>query len=202
MKLFTRIKLFIKKVIEELMPVDNITQLEEMMRKQQKILEETQQKYYNSKGKEEYYETEIDNNKKLLEDTISSAKKAKENNDEVRLKKLYEIKTMTESKIKTYKECLDKQKEITIKLNSLVASAERKLTKAKCSIELLKTKDEFSKSVEDFKSIQIGDSDDINMDDITKDIEINFNAKSYEFNDMDVVEIEDNGFDDFVKGLE
>lgn len=200
MKLFTRIKLFGKKTIEDLMPIDNITQLEEMMSKQQKVLEETQQKYYNSKGKEDYYETEIKRNKKLLKDTMSSAKKAKDKNDEVKLKKLYEIKTLTETKIKTYEECLEKQKEITNQLNTLVTNAERKVTKIKCDIELLKTKEDFSKSVEDFKSIQTG-VDDINIDDITKDIEINFNAKSYEFNDMDVVDIEDDGFDDFVKGL-
>lgn len=200
MKLFTRIKLFGKKAVEELMPIDNITQLEEMMKRQQKVLEETQQKYYNSKGKEEYYETEIDKNEKLLKDTISSAKKAKEDNDEVRLKKLYEIKTMTESKIKMYEECLEKQKEITVKLNKFVTNIERKVSKAKCDIELLKTKDEFTKSVEDFKSVQTG-VDDINMEDITKDIDINFNTKSYEFNDMNVVEVEDGGFDDFVKEL-
>lgn len=200
MKLFTRFKLFGKKAIEELMPVDNITQLEEMMRKQEKVLEETQQKYYNSKGKEDYYSKEIENNEKLLKDTISSAKKAKENNDEVKLKKLYEIKTMTESKIKMYKECLEKQKEITIKLNKFVSNIERKVSKAKCDIELLKTKDEFTKSVEDFKTIETG-VDDINMEDITKDIDINFNAKSYEFNDMDIAEVEDGGFDDFVKEL-
>lgn len=201
MKLFTRIKLFGKKAIEDFMPIDNITQLEEMMNKQKKVLEETQQKYYNSKGKEDYYETEIKRNEKLLEDAMSSAKKAKENNDETKLKKLYEIKTMTEFKIKMYEECLEKQKEITIKLNKFVSNIERKVSKARCDIELLKTKDEFTKSVEDFKSVQTG-VDDINMEDITKDIDINFNAKSYEFNDMDVVEVEDNdGFDDFVKGL-
>lgn len=33
MKLFTRIKLFGKKAIEDLMPIDNITQLEKMMNK-------------------------------------------------------------------------------------------------------------------------------------------------------------------------
>lgn len=200
MKLFTRIKLFGKKAIEDFMPIDNITQLEEMMNKQKKVLEETQQKYYNSKGKEDYYETEIKRNEKLLEDTMSSAKKAKENNDETKLKKLYEIKTLTESKIKMYKDCLEKQKEITVKLNKFVSNIERKVSKAKCDIELLKTKDEFTKSVEDFKTIETG-VDDINMEDITKDIDINFNAKSYEFNDMDVVEVEDGGFDDFVKEL-
>lgn len=200
MKLFTRFKLFGKKAIEELMPVDNITQLEEMMNKQKKVLEETQQKYYNSKGKEEYYEAEIKKNEELLENTITSAKKSKENNDEVSLKKLYEIKTLTESKIKMYKECLEKQKEISIKLNKFVSNIERKVSKARCDIELLKTKDEFAKSVEDFKSVQTG-VDDINMEDITKDIDINFNAKSYEFNDIDIVDIGDNGFNDFVKEL-
>lgn len=200
MKLFTRLRLFGKKTIEEFMPIDNITQLEEMMNKQKKVLEDTQQKYYNSKGKEDYYSKEIDNNKNLLENTILSAKRAKENNDEVKLKKLYEIKTLTESKIKMYEECLEKQKEITIKLNQFVTNIERKVSKAKCDIELLKTKDEFTKSVEDFKSVQTG-VDDINMEDITKDIDISFNAKSYEFNDMNVVDIEDGGFDDFVKEL-
>lgn len=200
MKLSTRIKLFGKKKIEQFMPIDNIVQLEELMNKQQKVLNETQQKYYNSKGKEDYYLKEIENNEKLLKDTTISAKKAKENNDEARLKKLYEIKTLTESKIKMYKECLEKQKEITVKLNKFVSNIERKVSKAKCDIELLKTKDEFTKSVKDFKSIQT-DADDINMEDITKDIDINFNAKAYEFNDIDIVDIEDNGFEDFIKEL-
>lgn len=200
MKLSTRIKLFGKKKIEQFMPIDNIVQLEELMNKQQKVLNETQQKYYNSKGKEDYYLKEIENNEKLLKDTIISAKKAKENNDEARLKKLYEIKTLTESKIKMYKECLEKQKEITVKLNKFVSNIERKVSKAKCDIELLKTKDEFTKSVKDFKSVQTN-ADDINMEDITKDIDINFNAKAYEFNDIDIENIEDSGFEDFIKEL-
>lgn len=200
MRLFTRFKLFGKKAIEELMPIDNITQLEEMIEKQNKVLNETKQKYYNSKGKEDYYSNEIKNNKKLLDDTMKSAKKAKDNDDEMKLKKLYEIKTLTESKIKMYEECLKKQKDITVKLNTLVTNAERKCTKLKCNIELLKTKDEFTKSVEDFKTIQVG-NEDINIDDITKDIDIKFNAKTYEFEDIDVVDVEDGGFDDFVKEL-
>lgn len=195
MKFLTRLRLFGEKTTEKLMPVNNIVQLEDLLKKQTKTLEETKQKYYNSKGKEDYYQTEIKNNEDLKEKAINNAKNSKDNNNEVQLKKCFEIQKMAQTKIDMYIDCLNKQKDITIKLNNFVTNLETKNSELRCKIELLKTKDDFVKSVEDFKMVQTG-TRDINLDDVVKDIEINFNAKSYEFNDMDVTELKDNVYED------
>lgn len=200
MKLLTRLRLFGEKTTEKLMPVDNITQLEDLLKKQSKTLEETKQNYYNSKGKEDYYKTEIKSNKELKEKAIERAKDAKGHKNEEQLKNCFEIQKMAQTKINMYTDCLEKQKNITTKLNTFMTNLETKNSELRCKIELLKTKDEFVKSVEDFKVVQNGTSD-INLDDVVKDIEINFNSKSYELDDMNVPELQNSEYEDFVEGL-
>lgn len=200
MKLLTRLRLFGEKAIEKTISVDNIAQLEDLIKKQTKISEEIKQKYYNSRGKEDYYQTEIKNNEDLKYKTIERAKNAKGHKNEEQLKQCFEIQKMAQAKIDMYKDCLDKQKGITIKLNAFITNLESKNSELKCKIELLKTKDDFVKSVEDFKTVQSGTSD-INLDNVVKDIEIDFNAKSYEFDDIDVPELANNEYEDFVEGL-
>lgn len=204
MKFLTRVKIFFKKLSEKLMPVNNIDKLNMLLSKQKKVLADTRQKYYNSKGKEEYYTTEIATNQKLKQELLDSAKKCKEKNDSNKLKQVFDMYDLTENRITMYSSCLEKQKEITTKLNQFVSITETKINKLNCDIEMLKTKDEFSQSVRDLRSIQC-DQDDINVDDVVKDIEIDYNARVAEFTDMNVEDISGdlnrNKFEDFVKGL-
>lgn len=204
MKLFTRLTIFVKKLLAKVMPISNIDKLNHLIEKQNKALSYARQSYYNSLGKEEYYENELSTNQELYKALICCAKKAKTNNDEAVLKQSFDAIQLAESRIKMYGDCLEKQKEITIKLNRFVTVAANKISQLKCNIEMLKTKDEFSKSVKDFKELQLGNCD-TNVDDVVKDIEIDYNAKSIEFNDMSVdditISINDSKFEEFVEGL-
>lgn len=204
MKIITRISLFLKRIIEKLMPINKCEQLNSLFIKYKKILYDAKQNYYNSLGKEEYYQKELDNNKVNSEKLLSIAKKYKEKNDTTKLKETYNMYDLSLKKIENYQKFLDEQKEITLKLNTFISQLERKVSKLECEIEILKTKNEFNNNIKNIKRVCNVDSG-VDLDIVTKGIEIDYNANMIETDSMSLDNIEDikygDEFDKFVDDL-
>lgn len=203
LKNIERIRLWFANLIKNLFQVDKTAQLVDIYEKQKSQLEEADSKYYRSKGLEQYYTDEIETITKLLSRLGSCAKKVK--NDDAVLRDIYTQKVSLENKKKNFEEFLQAQTLVTKQWETLKDQLEMTTIKLKDKIDEIRMKEEFSKNMDKFSNTTstIGD---INIDEIMKEVQVDFNSSTMKLKDLKNTSIDDvikdDGFEEYKNSLE
>lgn len=203
LKNIERIRLWFANLIKNLFQVDKTAQLVDIYEKQKSQLEEADSKYYRSKGLEQYYTDEIETITKLLSRLGSCAKKVK--NDDAVLRDIYTQKVSLENKKKNFEEFLQAQTLVTKQWETLKDQLEMTTIKLKDKIDEIRMKEEFSKNMDKFSNTTstIGD---INIDEIMKEVQVDFNSSTMKLKDLKNTSIndviKDDGFEEYKNSLE
>lgn len=143
--------------------------------------------YYTSRGKEKAFIDRIKEVELYIKELSVKAKKLGDSDDILTLRIMKEIEVQNEQLVFLNKN-LELSKKLTAKLYSQKVIIDSKISSHENSLTMLKSKEEFSNSIKEFQNI-VGSDAKSYFEDIEKEININFNASEFRFEDMEHDEI-------------
>lgn len=183
MKNTTRLKVFFKKMFKMVTPLDNIEIMEHLMEQNNTALNSFNDQLYNSKAQIRYHQRELEVNSDRKDSLIKIAEKFKSNNNEDGKRETFNKLKIVDSQIALHKEQIELHEARTVSLNSIVENLRNKQTEIQCKLTSYKAKVEFANSVNQYSNINVKGLD-INIDDITKEIDIDYLSSEFKLNDI------------------
>lgn len=197
MKKLTKLKIVFDRIFNKIVKVDNIEKIEEGLNRQKEALKKLNNSYYNAQGALESYRNELEKNKENEKKLNKCFEICKAKNDKDGAKQIFEELNTTKQRITVLKEQSQKQELIVQRFKEAKERYEKEIRNLQNNLETMKSKNKFSKAVKEYES-QFGEFEEFNIDDIQKDIDIEFNASNAQLQeqenkiDLDKLESESN----------
>lgn len=197
MKKLTKLKIVFDRIFNKIVKVDNIEKIEEGLNRQKEALKKLNNSYYNAQGALESYRNELEKNKENEKKLNKCFEICKAKNDKDGAKQIFEELNTTKQRIIVLKEQSQKQELIVQRFKEAKERYEKEIRNLQNNLETMKSKNKFSKAVKEYES-QFGEFEEFNIDDIQKDIDIEFNASNAQLQeqenkiDLDKLESESN----------
>ena len=184
MKKTTKLKIVFDRIFNKFIKVDNIEKIEEGLNRQKEALKKLNSSYYNAKGALTAYKDELnknlDNQKKL--DKCFEICKSKD--DKEAAKQVFNEIQTTKQRITVLQDQIQKQELIVQRFSQAKEKYETEIRNLQNNLETMKSKNRFSKAVKEYES-QFGEFEEFNIDDIQKDIDIEFNASNAQLEEQE-----------------
>ena len=197
MKKLTKLKIVFDRIFNKFVKVDNIEKIEEGLNRQKEALKNLNNSYYNAQGSLESYKNELKKNQENEKKLNKCFEICKTKNDKESAKQIFEEINSTKQRIVILKEQSQKQELIVQRFKEAKERYEKEIRTLQNNLETMKSKNKFSKAVKEYES-QFGEFEEFNIDDIQKDIDIEFNASNAQLEeqgnkvDLDKIESESN----------
>lgn len=197
MKKLTKLKIVFDRIFNKFVKVDNIEKIEEGLDRQKEALKKLNNSYYNAQGALESYRNELEKNKENEKQLNKCFEICKTKNDKDGAKQIFDELNTTKQRIIVLKEQSQKQELIVQRFKEAKDRYEKEIRNLQNNLETMKSKNRFSKAVKEYES-QFGEFEEFNIDDIQKDIDIEFNASNAQLQeqenkiDLDKLESESN----------
>ena len=197
MKKLTKLKIVFDRIFNKFVKVDNIEKIEEGLNRQKEALKNLNNSYYNAQGSLESYKNELKKNQENEKKLNKCFEICKTKNDKESAKQIFEEINSTKQRIVILKEQSQKQELIVQRFKEAKERYEKEIRNLQNNLETMKSKNRFSKAVKEYES-QFGEFEEFNIDDIQKDIDIEFNASNAQLAeqetkiDLDKLESESN----------
>ena len=197
MKKLTKLKIVFYRIFNKIVKVDNIEKIEDGLNRQKEALKKLNNSYYNAQGALESYRNELEKNKENEKKLNKCFEICKAKNDKDGAKQIFEELNTTKQRIIVLKEQSQKQELIVQRFKEAKERYEKEIRNLQNNLETMKSKNRFSKAVKEYES-QFGEFEEFNIDDIQKDIDIEFNASNAQLQeqenkiDLDKLESESN----------
>ena len=193
MKKTTKIKILWDRLFNKIVKVDNIEKVEEGLERQKQSLRKLNESYYNATGALDTYKEELKKNEDNLDKLNRCFEICKNKEEKQGAKQVYEQTIITKQRINVLKEQIEKQKMIVNRFKEAKERYEKEIRNLENNIETMKSKDRFSKAVKEYNK-NFGEFEEFNIDDIQRDIDIEFNASNSKLsettNELDLDKIE------------
>ena len=184
MKKTTKLKIVFDRIFNKFIKVDNIEKIEEGLNRQKEALKKLNSSYYNAKGALTVYKDELnknlDNQKKL--DKCFEICKSKD--DKEAAKQVFNEIQTTKQRITVLQDQIQKQELIVQRFSQAKEKYETEIRNLQNNLETMKSKNRFSKAVKEYES-QFGEFEEFNIDDIQRDIDIEFNASNAQLEEQE-----------------
>ena len=184
MKKTTKLKIVFDRIFNKFIKVDNIEKIEEGLNRQKEALKKLNNSYYNAKGALTAYKDELnknlDNQKKL--DKCFEICKSKD--DKEAAKQVFNEIQTTKQRITVLQDQIQKQELIVQRFSQAKEKYETEIRNLQNNLETMKSKNRFSKAVKEYES-QFGEFEEFNIDDIQRDIDIEFNASNAQLEEQE-----------------
>lgn len=184
MKKTTKLKIVFDRIFNKFIKVDNIEKIEEGLNRQKEALKKLNSSYYNAKGALTAYKDELnknlDNQKKL--DKCFEICKSKD--DKESAKQVFNEIQTTKQRITVLQDQIQKQELIVQRFSQAKEKYETEIRNLQNNLETMKSKNRFSKAVKEYES-QFGEFEEFNIDDIQRDIDIEFNASNAQLEEQE-----------------
>lgn len=197
MKKSTKLKIVFDRIFNKFIKVDNIEKIEEGLNRQKEALKNLNNSYYNAQGALEAYKNELNKNQENEKKLNKCFEICKTKNDKEGAKQIFAEINTTKQRILVLKEQSQKQELIVQRFKEAKERYEKEIRNLQNNLETMKSKNRFSKAVKEYES-QFGEFEEFNIDDIQKDIDIEFNASNAQLAeqenkiDLDKLESESN----------
>lgn len=197
MKKMTKLKIVFDRIFNKFVKVDNIEKIEEGLNRQKEALKKLNNSYYNAQGSLESYKNELNKNKENENKLNRCFEICKTKNDKEGAMQIFEEINTTKQRITVLTEQVQKQELIVQRFKEAKERYEKEIRNLQNNIETMKSKNRFSKAVKEYEN-QFGEFEEFNIDDIQKDIDIEFNASNAQLQeqenkiDLEVIEREAN----------
>ena len=197
MKKITKLKIVFDRIFNKFVKVDNIEKIEEGLNRQKEALKNLNNSYYNAQGALESYKNELKKNQENEKKLNKCFEICKTKNDKEGAKQIFEELNTTKQRIIVLKEQSQKQELIVQRFKEAKERYEKEIRNLQNNLETMKSKNRFSKAVKEYES-KFGEFEEFNIDDIQKDIDIEFNASNAQLQeqenkiDLDQLENESN----------
>lgn len=184
MKKTTKLKIVFDRIFNKFIKVDNIEKIEEGLNRQKEALKKLNSSYYNAKGALTAYKDELnknlDNQKKL--DKCFEICKSKD--DKEAAKQVFNEIQTTKQRITVLQDQIQKQELIVQRFSQAKEKYETEIRNLQNNLETMKSKNRFSKAVKEYES-QFGEFEEFNIDDIQRDIDVEFNASNAQLEEQE-----------------
>ena len=197
MKKLTKLKIVFDRIFNKFVKVDNIEKIEEGLNRQKEALKKLNNSYYNAQGALETYKNELNKNQENEKKLNKCFEICKTKNDKEGAKQIFDEINTTRQRITVLKEQTQKQELIVRRFKEAKERYEKEIRNLQNNLETMKSKNRFSKAVKEYES-QFGEFEEFNIEDIQKDIDIEFNASNAQLQeqenkiDLDKLESESN----------
>ena len=184
MKKLTKIKIVFDRIFNKFVKVDNIEKIEEGLNRQKEALKKLNNSYYNAQGALESYRNELKKNQENEKKLNKCFETCKGKNDKDGAKQVFEELNTTKQRIIVLKEQIQKQELIVKRFKDAKERYENEIRNLQNNLETMKSKNRFSKAVKEYES-QFGEFEEFDIEDIQKDIDIEFNASNAQLQDQE-----------------
>ena len=184
MKKLTKIKIVFDRIFNKFVKVDNIEKIEEGLNRQKEALKKLNNSYYNAQGALESYKNELKKNQENEKKLNKCFETCKGKNDKDGAKQVFEELNTTKQRIIVLKEQIQKQELIVKRFKDAKERYENEIRNLQNNLETMKSKNRFSKAVKEYES-QFGEFEEFDIEDIQKDIDIEFNASNAQLQDQE-----------------
>lgn len=184
MKKLTKIKIVFDRIFNKFVKVDNIEKIEEGLNRQKEALKKLNNSYYNSQGALESYRNELKKNQENEKKLNKCFETCKGKNDKDGAKQVFEELNITKQRMIVLKEQTQKQELIVKRFKDAKERYEKEIRNLQNNLETMKSKNRFSKAVKEYES-QFGEFEEFDIEDIQKDIDIEFNASNAQLQDQE-----------------
>lgn len=182
-------KHYLKKILKVL-TVKTFTSVERLEIEIEKLKEKGMNcdtAYYTSRGKEKAFIDRIGEINTYISQLKTKAKKICDSDDTLLLRIMKEIEIQSQQ-LEFANKNLELSKRLTEKLYSQKVMIDTKISDFSNKLDMLKQKEDFTKSIKEFQSV-VGFDSNSEFEDIEKQININFNASEFKFEDLEKEEI-------------
>lgn len=184
MKKLTKIKIVFDRIFNKFVKVDNIEKIEEGLNRQKEALKKLNNSYYNAQGALESYRNELKKNQENEKKLNKCFETCKGKNDKDGAKQVFEELNITKQRMIVLKEQTQKQELIVKRFKDAKERYEKEIRNLQNNLETMKSKNRFSKAVKEYES-QFGEFEEFDIEDIQKDIDIEFNASNAQLQDQE-----------------
>ncbi len=184
MKKLTKIKIVFDRIFNKFVKVDNIEKIEEGLNRQKEALKKLNNSYYNAQGALESYRNELKKNQENEKKLNKCFETCKGKNDKDGAKQVFEELNITKQRMIVLKEQTQKQELIVKRFKDAKERYENEIRNLQNNLETMKSKNRFSKAVKEYES-QFGEFEEFDIEDIQKDIDIEFNASNAQLQDQE-----------------
>ena len=184
MKKLTKIKIVFDRIFNKFVKVDNIEKIEEGLNRQKEALKKLNNSYYNAQGALESYKNELKKNQENEKKLNKCFETCKGKNDKDGAKQVFEELNITKQRMIVLKEQTQKQELIVKRFKDAKERYENEIRNLQNNLETMKSKNRFSKAVKEYES-QFGEFEEFDIEDIQKDIDIEFNASNAQLQDQE-----------------
>lgn len=184
MKKLTKIKIVFDRIFNKFVKVDNIEKIEEGLNRQKEALKKLNNSYYNAQGALESYKNELKKNQENEKKLNKCFETCKGKNDKDGAKQVFEELNTTKQRFIVLKEQIQKQELIVKRFKDAKERYENEIRNLQNNLETMKSKNRFSKAVKEYES-QFGEFEEFDIEDIQKDIDIEFNASNAQLQDQE-----------------
>lgn len=182
-------KHYLKKILKVL-TVKTFTSVERLEIEIEKLKEKGMNcdtAYYTSRGKEKAFIDRIGEINTYISQLKTKAKKICDSDDTLLLRIMKEIEIQSQQ-LEFANKNLELSKRLTEKLYSQKVMIDTKISDFSNKLDMFKQKEDFTKSIKEFQSV-VGFDSNSEFEDIEKQININFNALEFKFEDLEKEEI-------------
>lgn len=197
MKKTTKLKILFDRMFNKFVKVDNIEKVEEGLNRQKEAAKKLNESYYKAQGALTTYIEELKQNQENLERLNKCFDICKQKDDKQGAKAVFDEINITKTRITVLQEQIAKQELIVQRFLEAKEKYENEIRNLQVNLETMKSKHRFSKTVEEYNQ-NFGEFEEFNMDDIQKEIDIEFNASNAKLSeqkekiDLNAIENESN----------
>lgn len=184
MKKTTKLKIVFDRIFNRFIKVDNIEKVEEGLNKQKEALKKLNESYYKAQGALSTYKEELEKNKGNLERLDKCFEICKKKEDKQGAKAVFDETNVTKTRIAVLQEQIAKQELIVQRFSEAKEKYEKEIRDLQVNLETMKSKNRFSKTVEEYNK-NFGEFEEFNIDDIQKEIDIEFNASNAKLSEQE-----------------
>lgn len=184
MKKMTSLKIFFDRIFNKVVKVDEIEKIQEGLERQKQAVLKIREAYFNASGLLEQKQNEQKKKKSQEEQFLKLLDKAKEKDDKVLGKQIFDEMSVIKNSLILLQEQIDKQTITVDVLKKEKEKRENEVRTTESNMELMKSKNDFTKSMKEYNTI-FGEFEEFNIDDIERKIDTEFNATNCQIKEDD-----------------
>lgn len=184
MKKMTGLKIFFDRIFNKVIKVDEIEKIQEGLERQKQAVLKIREAYFNASGLLEQKQNEQKKKKSQEEQFLKLLDKAKEKDDRVLGKQIFDEMSVIKNSLTLLQEQIDKQTITVDVLKKEKEKRENEVRTTESNMELMKSKNDFTKSMKEYNTI-FGEFEEFNIDDIERKIDTEFNATNCQIKEDD-----------------
>ncbi len=184
MKKLTSLKILFDRIFNKVVKVDEIEKIKEGLERQKQAVVKIREAYFNAAGLLEQKQGELDKKNVQVEKFTKFLDKAKEKNDKEMGKQIFDEMNIVKNSVILLQEQIEKQKITVDVLKKEKEKREQEVRTTESNVELMKSKNDFTKSMKEFNTI-FGEFEEFNIEDIERKIDTEFNATNCQIKEDD-----------------